>query len=93
MKHAICTVAAALLMLAAADQTFAGYCGGDGYNCCPSQACAAGGDYCAAKHCCKTCYKTVTETVWEKEEYTACKTVYDVVCEKVPCTTYQTVAE
>ncbi len=29
-------------------------------------------------------YKTVQETVWEKQNIVCCKTVYDHVCEQVP---------
>ena len=71
-----------------------------GYSCCPPASCAPSGDLCAAKTCCPvpTCcpapmacpapacpaYKTVYETVWEKQCNTCCKTVYDHVCEQVP---------
>ena len=62
---------AALLMVASeGTQAEAGYFGAARYSCCPTEACAPSGDYCAAKSCCKTCYKTVKEVVWEKKCYT-----------------------
>src|SRR5579863_3149081 len=59
----------------------AGYCGAASFTCCSSACAAPAGDYCQAQTCCKTCYKTVKEIVWEQENYTCCKTVYDTVCE------------
>ena len=86
MKNARCwgLLAALMFLGAATTSADAGYCGAASYNCCPKAACAPSGDYCAARKCCKTSYQVVKETVWEKQNVTCCKTVYDTVCCKVP---------
>ena len=86
MKNAtwIPLLAAAMIMACFGEQAQAGYLGAGRYKCCPTEACTSCGDYCAAKECSSTCYKTVVETVWEKQNYTCQKTGYDTVCEKVP---------
>src|SRR5579864_9403538 len=87
MKNAAwVSIIVALALTDAGNSAKAGLCGLWSYRCCPTESCAACGDYCAAKSCCAPCCKTVTETVWEKQQVTCCKTVYDRVCEQVPYT-------
>src|SRR5579862_4650303 len=87
------TLIAALATALLGTSAEAGLCGLHSYNCCPTVSCAPCGDYCAAKSCCGPCYKTVTETVWEQQNFTCCKTVYDTVCEQVPYTCTRNVYE
>ena len=87
-------VFAALLVAAmSGTEASAGYAGAGSYKSCPTSACAPSGDYCAPTTCTMTCYKTVQEVVYDKQEVTCCKTVYDRVCEKCPITCYRNVYE
>ena len=86
MKNAAwVSIIVALALTQTGGSAIAGLFGG--YSCCPTESCAPCGDYSAAKSCCPapTCcpappapaYKTVYETVWEKQSNVCCKTVYD----------------
>jgi len=86
-----CLLTTVLLVASAGGTAHAGYCGGASYSVCPASCSAPAADYCQAQACCKTCYKTVREIVWEQQNYTCCKTVWDTCCEAVPITCCKTV--
>ena len=39
----------------------------------------ADSEYCAARQACVPCYRTVSEVIWEKQEYECCKTLHGSV--------------
>ena len=87
MRHpAWIVVAASLLALASDARVEAFYCGAASARCCPSDACAPNGNYCAAQRCCGTRYRTVRETVYEQQTINCCRTVYEQCCEQIPVT-------
>ena len=93
MRHsAWIVVAASLLALANDTRVEAFYCGAASSRCCPSDACAPCGNFCAAKRCCGARYRTVRETVYEQQTINCCRTVYEQCCEQVPVTCTRNVA-
>ena len=70
-------IVAAVLTVVLASTAEAGYCGAARYRCCASCCDTCG--YAACKQQCHTVMKCCKEVVYEKQNYTCYKTVYETV--------------
>ncbi len=71
-------ICAVLLAAASVNTAWAAYCGAVSYR---NAGCCDQVDYCDAKQRCYTVMKTCRKVVYEKQQYTCYKTVYETVCE------------
>ena len=84
MKRIMLGTAAAVMMLLDSGIASAGLCGLGGFSNCPTDACNECGDFAAAKCGCGVQYRTVRKVVWDRQQYTCMRTVYDRCTETVP---------
>jgi len=87
--HSLLALAVAFLGLTG-EALANGYCGGGCFSCCPTTACQAP---CVTRYRAErtTCYRTVSEVVYERQEQQCARTVYDTVWDEQQNTCYRNV--
>ena len=84
MKRLMLGVAVAVAILLNSGISTAGLLGSGGFRGVGTSACSPCGDFVAARCGCGPQCQTVQEVVWETQQYTCMKTVYDQCTESVP---------
>ncbi|MCP4174434.1 MAG: hypothetical protein GY758_27095, partial [Fuerstiella sp.] len=84
MKRIMLGAVAAAMMLLDSGIATAGLCGLGGFSSCPTDTCHECVDFAAAKCGCDVQYRTVRKVIWDQQQYTCMKTVYDRCTETVP---------